>query len=205
MEADGPVSLPLEVGPLDLGGPLSLRLSTPLRLPRRVDHVFDALLVGEGWHGCESSDGVPFRWMGREDSAAIWLAVDRSVDLVVDIGILLMIDPTLGEGIAVEVGEPGQPMRHERTHEGLSFILPRVPGPASPTKIGLRAPAFVKEPDTRRLSIACSHVRTRPLHHDLSETTRLTLTMELSRRLGQSDAVAPLAAWQERGRSGDVG
>ena len=201
----GPASLPLEIGPLDVDGPLSLHLATPLRLPRRVDLAFGSLLVGEGWHDCESADGVPFRWMGREDTASIWLAVDRSVDLVVDIGILLMIDPSFGDRIVIEVGEPGQAMRHERTHEGVSFILPHAPGPVMPTKIELRAPALVKEPDTRRLSIACFHVRTRPLDQGLTETTRLTLTMELSRRLGQGDTIAQLAARQDRQGSGDVG
>lgn len=177
-------------------GPSGLLLKTELRMPRRLDLAFDRHLVGEGWHYCEMAGNVPFRWMGLAESATIWLAVDRSANLALDLSILIMIEPAFADQIRVAVGEPPDPVAYERTADGLSFVLPRAPDHAMPTKITLRARGRVpeSESDPRCLSIACSRLRVRPLDVEIAESARIILRTTLSARLPDRDAAARTAA-----------
>ena len=192
-DADG-VAAPLAAAEPQGQRTPELLLKTGLRLPRRLDLTFDRNLVGEGWHDCETIGHLPFRWMGRTENATIWIAVDRSVALTCDLSIYLFIDPSFGNQIGVAVGEPPESIAHERTPEGLAFVLPPAPNEFGATKITLRAPGIVPGPDPRRLAIACSHLRVRPLDPSITESGQLGLRATLSRHLPDRDAAARAAA-----------
>ena len=128
-------------------------------------------------------------------SATVWLALDRSVDLEFELAILIIIDSAFWDQIRIAVGEPPEPVVYKRTANGLSFVLPRAPDLMTATKITLSARGRVpdSETDRRRLSIACSSMRVRPLEADIAEGDQLTLCTYLADHLSDSDAAVHMA------------
>ena len=128
--------------------------------------------------------------MGITQSATVELAVDRSVDLAVELEIFLLIDASFADQLSVAIDGSRKPCAHRWNEKTLSFLIPRAPDHSRTTIMTLSAPGLVLLPDERRLSVACSQLRIRPLDNGLEEGARFALKMALSERLSGRDVIA---------------
>lgn len=172
--------------------PGTVLLETGIALPIEADIAFDGFLVGSGWHPTEIFDGVCFRWMGGEETARVTAVIDRSLDLELCVYVPHIVDHACWDAVAFRIdGEPVAatlavgdvrrfvmrvPTRADRAsphaaQEAAPFRsaqaerLALLEASGSLMEIEVCAP-FAKQSnpdDARRLSIAVSLMRIRPI------------------------------------------
>ena len=154
---------------------------TSFSLPRSCEVSFDRHLVGSGWHESEGSDANAFRWMGLAECATIMLAIDRGVELVATLNIMMTISDACWSSFSFFVD--GVQLLDEAVHvrHGVAeLILPAVTDASTITELKIcNTVRKVPAPDPRQLSVALSRVTISPRTDSLPAPTRLALRAQL--------------------------